>query len=104
VVKHLPGGRWTGDEAIAAIFLQSYWKEDARHWKTLGGYAHLLDELFEDLPPSGAVLDAYVRLLYKIGSQSPPSAFSRIARSLRTGNAGQTRDRGSSGETPSRRA
>jgi len=72
---------------IAAIFLQSSWKEDERHWKTLEGYAHLLDELFEDLPPAGVVLNAFVRFLYKIGSQSLPAAFIRIERSLRAGDA-----------------
>jgi len=88
-VKHLPGGRSSGEEMIAAILLQGFWKEDARHWKTLEGYAHLLDELFDDLPPAGTVLDDYVRFLYKIGSQSLPAAFIRIDKSLRAGDARQ---------------
>jgi MoxR-like ATPase len=84
-VKHLPGGRSMGDQAVAAIFLRNFWKEDARHWKSLEGYAQLLDQLFDDLPPSGAVLNDYVRFLYTIGSRSLPGAFVRIERSLRAG-------------------
>ena len=88
-VRHLPGGCSSGAGMVAAIFLQSFWKEDARHWKSLEGYAHLLDGLFDDLPPAGAVLDDYVRFLYKIGSQSLPAAFVRIDRNLRAGDARQ---------------
>jgi hypothetical protein len=88
-VKHLPGGHSMGEGMVAAVFLQSYWKEDARHWKTLDGYAHLLDELFDALPPSSPVLDDYVRFLYKIGSQSLPVAFIRMEKKLRHGDARQ---------------
>lgn len=76
-----------GDEVISAIFLGSWWKDHIRHWKSLEGYAHHVHKLFEDLPPTARVLDAYVRFLYHIGEQSLPAAFVLISNRLRVGDA-----------------
>lgn len=76
-------------EMISAIFLGNYWKEGIRHWQSLEGYAENIDSLFEDLPPSSAILDAYVQFLYQIGEQSLPDAFIRIATRLKEGDPKQ---------------
>ena len=57
-----------------------------RHWRSLEGYAHNVDALFDALPPVWIVLDSYVRFLYHIGERSMPAAFVRIANALRRGN------------------
>ena len=75
-----------GDELLSAVFLTSYWKDDVQHWRVLEGYAHLVDSLFEALPPTSIVLDDYARFLYHIGAHSLPQAFSRIADALRRGD------------------
>jgi hypothetical protein len=58
-----------------------------RHWRSLEGYAHQVDQLFEALPASSIALDSYVRFLYHVGERSLPAAFVRLAASLRRGNA-----------------
>ena len=78
-----------GPEMISAVFLGNFWKEDVRHWSSLEGNAHYVHTLFEDLPPSSTVLDAYVRFLYDIGEQSLPSAFIHIANRLQEGDPQQ---------------
>ena len=78
-----------GSEMISAIFLGISWKEGIRHWQSLEGYAENIDLLFEDLPPSSTILDAYVQFLYQIGEQSLPDAFIRIAERLREGDPKQ---------------
>lgn len=78
-----------GREMISAIFLGTWWKEGVRHWRSLEGYAHHVHTLFEDLPPSAAVLDSYVGFLYHIGEQSLPDAFTRIAKKLQHGDPRQ---------------
>ncbi|MDE2888633.1 MAG: ATP-binding protein [Gemmatimonadota bacterium] len=75
-----------GREMISAIFLGNYWKEGTRHWRSLDGYAEHIHTLFEDLPASSVVLDAYVLFLYKIGERSLPDAFVRIADRLQQGD------------------
>ena len=77
----------SGSEMLSAIFLTSWGKENVRHWRSLEGYAHHVDALFEALPPSSIVLDDYVRFLYHIGERSLPEAFVRIANSLKRGDA-----------------
>lgn len=77
-----PGG--TG--LLSAVFLTLYWKDDVRHWRSLDGYAHLVHALFEDLPATSIVLDAYARFLYHIGERSLPDAFVRVGDALRRGN------------------
>ena len=74
-----------GPEMISAVFLGSFWKENVGHWPSLEGNSHHVHALFEDLPPSSTVLDAYVRFLYDIGEQSLPEAFIRIANRLQEG-------------------
>lgn len=78
-----------GSETIPAIFLCTWWKEDVRHWRSLEGHERHVHALFEDLPASPRVLDAYVRFLYHIGDQSLPEAFARIADRLHAGDPGQ---------------
>lgn len=75
-----------GGEMLAVIFMTQYWKDDVRHWRSLEGHAHLVNELFETLPPSSTVLDNYVRFLYHIGEQSLPNAFERISNRLNVGD------------------
>ena len=81
--------RTGGPEMISAVFLGKFWKENVRHWQSLEGYAHHIHALFEDLPPSSTVLDAYVRFLYDIGEQSLPCAFIHIANRLQEGDPQQ---------------
>ena len=78
-----------GGEMISAIFLSNYWKETVRHWRSLEGNAQHIHRLFEDLPLSSRVLDAYVSFLYQIGAQSFPDAFIRIAKRLQQVDSSQ---------------
>lgn len=81
--------RMGGPEMISAVFLGIFWKENIRHWPSLEGNAHHIHALFEDLPPSSTVLDAYIRFLYDIGEQSLPDAFIHIANRLQKGDPQQ---------------
>ena len=81
------GDRQYGSEMVSAVFLGSSWREDVRHWRSLEGHAHRVHALFDDMPPSSVVLDAYVRFLYHIGEQSLPEAFVGIATRLQSGDA-----------------
>ncbi len=83
---HLEGEYPYGSEALSTIFLTAYWKDDIRHWRSLEGYAHNVDSLFNALPPVSIVLDSYARFLYHIGERSMPTAFVHIANALRRGN------------------
>ncbi len=83
-----------GAEMISAIFLGISWKDGIRHWQSLEGYAENIDLLFEDLPPSSTILDAYVQFLYQIGEQSLPDAFIRIAERLKEGDPKQMMEKG----------
>lgn len=75
-----------GSKVLSAIFLTVWWKDDVRHWRSLEGYAHNVDALFDALPPVWIVLDSYVRFLYHIGEHSMPAAFERVANALKRGN------------------
>ena len=75
-----------GTDLLSAVFLTKDWKDDARHWRSLDGYAHLVHALFEALPPTSTVLDDYARFLYHIGERSLPDAFVRVGDALRRGN------------------
>ncbi len=77
---------WTGSELLLSVFLTLYWKDNLRHWRSLEGYAHLVDALFEALPATSTVLDCYTRFLYEIGERSLPGAFVRIEAALRRGD------------------
>ena len=79
----------SGSEMISAIFLGTWWKEGIRHWRSLEGHAGHVHALFENLPASSTVLDSYLRFLYRIGEQSLPEAFIRIATCLQRGNPRQ---------------
>ena len=78
-----------GTELIGAIFLNTWWKEDIHHWRSLEGYGHRIDEFLEAMPARSTVLEAYIRFLYHIGEQSLPRAFISIARQLEKGNLSQ---------------
>jgi hypothetical protein len=77
----------TGSEMLTAIFMNSYWKDDVRHWRSVEGHAHCVDALFEALPPAAVVFDSYLRFLYHVGERSLPQAFIRIAAALQRGDA-----------------
>ena len=72
---------------IHALFLGTQWKETTRHWRALEGHVYLIEDLFERLGPSSTVMDAYVRLLYHVGEQSLPQAFTRIWNKAREGDS-----------------
>jgi hypothetical protein len=83
--SHLDDRYSRGREIINSIFLNTLWKEEVRHWRSLDGYAHYIHSLFEQLPASFIVFEAYVRFLHDIGEQSLPHAFVRIAARLSSG-------------------
>lgn len=85
-LAHLDREHPHGSEVLSTIFLTSWWKDNVRHWRSLEGYAHNVDALFDALPPVWIVLDSYVRFLYHIGERSMPAAFVHIANSLRRGS------------------
>lgn len=85
-LAHLEEENPYGSEVLSIIFLTAYWKDDVRHWRSLEGYAHNVDSLFNALPPVSIVLDSYARFLYHIGERSMPAAFVHIANALRLGN------------------
>jgi hypothetical protein len=85
-LAHLDRQHPHGSEVLSTIFLTAWWKDNVRHWRSLEGYAHNVDALFEALPPVWIVLDSYVRFLYHIGERSMPAAFVRIAKALRRGD------------------
>lgn len=85
-LAHLEGELPYGSEVLSTIFLTAYWKDDIRHWRSLEGYAHNVDSLFNALPPASIVLDSYARFLYHIGERSMPAAFVHIANALKLGN------------------
>ncbi|KVR36457.1 AAA family ATPase [Burkholderia ubonensis] len=85
-LAHLDREHPHGSEVLSTIFLTSWWKDNVRHWRSLEGYAHNVDALFDALPPVWIVLDSYVRFLYHIGERSMPAAFVRVANALRRGN------------------
>ena len=85
-LAHLDREHPHGSEVLSTIFLTAWWKDNVRHWRSLEGYAHNVDALFDALPPVWIVLDSYVRFLYHIGERSMPAGFVRIANALRRGN------------------
>ena len=86
-LAHLENEHPLGSEVLSTIFLTAYWKDDVRHWRSLEGYAHNVDLLFNALPPVSIVLDSYARFLYHIGERSMPTAFIHIANALRLGTS-----------------
>ena len=78
-----------GREMISAVFLGTFWEENVRHWRSLEGNTQFIHDLFENLPLSARVLNAYVSFLYQIGAQSLPDAFIRIAQRLQQANPSQ---------------
>lgn len=85
-LAHLDREHPHGSEVLSTIFLTAWWKDNVRHWRSLEGYAHNVDALFNALPPVWIVLDSYVRFLYHIGERSMPAAFVGVAKALRRGN------------------
>ena len=76
-----------GADMLSAVFLTSFWKDSARHWKSLEGHAQHVHSLFEALPSSPIVFGSYIRFLYHIGEKSLPDAFVRVSHSLNAGDA-----------------
>jgi hypothetical protein len=76
-----------GGEILSSIFLTKWWKDEIRHWRSVEGHIDDVNSLFEDLPPSSAMLDNYLRFLYHIGERALPEAFVRIAARLQQGDA-----------------
>jgi tRNA A37 threonylcarbamoyladenosine biosynthesis protein TsaE len=87
--RNLSSSHPDGESLIYAMFLGTRWKEHVRHWSSLDGHAHRIDDFFKKLPPSSLVLDAYCMFLYHVGEQSVLGAFILIANSLKQGNIGQ---------------
>jgi tRNA A37 threonylcarbamoyladenosine biosynthesis protein TsaE len=83
-LTHVDDRHAQGADLLLVIFLGTSWKDGVRHWKSLEGHAHLIDDLFERLPFSRESLDDYVRFLYHVGEKSLPDAFMRIASGLKT--------------------
>jgi hypothetical protein len=77
----------SGVEFVAAIFMTTFWNDHVRHWRSLEGHAHRVHALFEALPPSATVFEAYVRFLYHIGERELPQSFHILAQALRQGDA-----------------
>lgn len=76
----------SGKELVGAIFLGGYWKENAHHWRRLGGEGYRVDELAARFRGSAAVFDAYCRFLHDIGETSLPRAFVILADLLAAGD------------------
>jgi hypothetical protein len=94
-LPHIDGEHAEGNEMVSAIFLGSWWKEGSHHWRSLDGHAHQVHSLFESLPPSATVLDAYVRFLYHVGERSLPEVFTRITSRVRAGDPSRMLSNGS---------
>jgi len=82
-LTHVDDRHAQGADLLLVIFLGTSWKDGVRHWKSLEGHAHLIDDLFERLPLSRESLDDYVRFLYHVGEKSLPDAFMRITNRLK---------------------
>jgi hypothetical protein len=67
---------------LRVLFLNSNWKDTARDWAPLHGNEQRIQNLFDSIPPSRAVVCAYACYLYKIGSASLPLPLIAIARKL----------------------
>ncbi|NLE73997.1 MAG: AAA family ATPase [Actinobacteria bacterium] len=85
-LAHLDTEHPDGSEVLSVIFLTAWWKDNVRHWRSLEGYAHNVDALFNALPSVWIVLDSYVRFLYHIGERSMPTAFVHVANALGRGD------------------
>ena len=85
-----------GRQLLDWVLLARGWKESARHWTSLEGYAQNVHALFEQLPLSRAVLRRYLLFLYHIGEQSLPEAFIRLHAKMRGGNAPELLSEGDS--------
>jgi hypothetical protein len=84
-IAHLDDDFCAGRDLMTAMFLGTWWKDEVRHWTSLEGHAGKVDDFFESLPATSAVLGNYVRFLYQIGARSLPGGFIRIAERLRAG-------------------
>lgn len=92
-LTHVDDRHAQGADLLLVIFLGTSWKDGIRHWKSVEGHAHLIDDLFERLPFSRESLDDYVRFLYHVGEKSLPDAFMRIANGLKTSTIGSPLER-----------
>ena len=70
---------------VSTVFLGGLWKSSVRHWEGLEGYEDRIPSLFNSLPATATVTEAYVQHLYDIGERSLPGAFVLLAERLRGG-------------------
>jgi hypothetical protein len=70
---------------LGAMFLGLSWKDGVRHWPRLEGFAHLIDEFFQSLPPKPTVFRYYLNFLFEIGEHSLPHAFVILASRMSVG-------------------
>jgi hypothetical protein len=68
---------------LRTLFLNSNWKDTARDWVPLHGNEQRIQNLFNTIPPSDAVLSAYACFLYKIGATTLPLPLIAIATKLK---------------------
>ena len=68
---------------LRTLFLNSNWKDTARDWVPLHGNEQRIQNLFNTIPPSDAVLSAYACFLYKIGATTLPLPLIAIAAKLK---------------------
>lgn len=74
------------DDLLRKLFLNVAWNEGVRHWDALDDNAFRIIQLFNTLPATAAVLDAFVVFLCSVGSKSLPWAFVPISRRLTSGD------------------
>jgi hypothetical protein len=67
---------------LSTLFFNNNWKETARDWAPLHGNEQRIQDLFNAIPPSRAVLCAYACFLYKIGAVMLPLPLIAIAAKL----------------------
>ena len=72
----------TGRVLLSTMFLTAFWKDGVSQWSSLEGYSENVHQLFDDLIASPVILNDYSSFLYRIGSQSLPDAFIRIANKI----------------------
>jgi len=79
--------RRNSDQLLSAMLLGLEWKEDARHWPALEGFAELVDQFFISLPPKPTIFRYYAHFLSEIGERSLPQGFVHLSSKLKEGDA-----------------
>jgi hypothetical protein len=77
----------TGRELLAALFLtETPWTDGLRRWRCLDGFAGRIDAFYEQLPAVPLTSELYLLYLARVGEQSLPDGFQRVAARLRAGD------------------